>query len=54
MCNEPGASYLSLLLTNSIPPITLLNGADTPFKKFLLQFVAPYSGLKAFFGLFKY
>ena len=41
MCNEPGASYLSLLLTNSIPPITLLNGADTPFNRFLIQFVAP-------------
>ena len=42
------------LSTNSIPPITLLNGADTPFNKFLLQFVAPYIGLNAFLGLFKF
>ena len=55
MCNEPlGTSYLSLLLTNSIPPITLLNGADTPFNRFLIQFVAPYIGLNAFLRLLKF
>ena len=48
MCNETiGACYLSIKVTNSIPPITLLNGADTPFNKFLAQFVAPYIGPKS-------